>query len=165
MSYLAKFSKIVNGKEEIINRWVKSDLTYNHSNEDHTIHNILIQKLDDEQLEGSGFVFQCIIDVILEIYKVNDFQVSSWFELPEKYKNHKSITNIKNNVHFCFLWCILAHLYPVEDHEKRISNYSMHFNEFNLKCLEFPIKVKDIPKFENLNIGLRINVFELNGTV
>ena len=59
----------------------------------------------------------------------------------------------------------------------------MHFNNFNLEGLEFPMKVKDIPKFENLNtqvtqsasgafgIGLRtegalhINVFELNGTV
>ena len=27
------------------------------------------------------------------------------------------------------------------------------------------MKVKDIPKFENLNIGLHINVFEVNGTV
>ena len=30
--------------------------------------------------------------------------------------------------------------------------------------LEFPMKVKDIPKFENLN-DLNVNVFELNGTV
>ena len=38
-------------------------------------------------------------------------------------------------------------------------------NKLNLKGLEFPMKTKDIPKIENLNIGLRINVFELNGTV
>ena len=41
----------------------------------------------------------------------------------------------------------------------------MHFNKFNIEGLEVPIEVKDIPKFENLNIGLRIIVFELNGTV
>ena len=36
-----------------------------------------MQKLDDEQLDGSGFVLQNIFDVILEIYKDNDFQASS----------------------------------------------------------------------------------------
>ena len=47
----------------------------------------------------------------------------------------------------------------------------MLLNKFNLEGLEFLMKVKDIPKFENLNtqsafgIGLRINVFELTGTV
>ena len=40
----------------------------------------------------------------------------------------------------------------------------MHFRKFNLKGLEFPMKVKDIPKFENLN-NLKVNVFELSGTV
>ena len=40
----------------------------------------------------------------------------------------------------------------------------MHMKKLKLKGLEFPMKVKDIPKFENLN-NLRINVFELTGTV
>ena len=175
MKCLAKFSKTVDGEEEVFIRWEKSDLMYNHTQSafgtNENVHNSLVQKLDDEQLEGSGFVFQCIVDVILEIHKVIDIQASSWVELPEKYKNNKSIVNTKNIAQFCFLWCILAHLYPVEDHKNRTSNYSMHFNEFNIEGLELPMKVKDIPKFENLNtqsafgIGLRINVFELNGTV
>ena len=37
-------------------------------------------------------------------------------------------------------------------------------NKLNLKGLEFPMKGKDIPKFENLN-NLNVNVFELSGTV
>ena len=47
----------------------------------------------------------------------------------------------------------------------------MHFNKFNLEGLDFPMKFKDVPKFENLKtqsafgIGLRLNVNELNGTV
>ena len=55
LSCLAKFSKIVNGEEEVFKRWVKSDLNYNHRQQD--VQNTLMQKLDDEQLEGSGFVF------------------------------------------------------------------------------------------------------------
>ena len=162
LSYLAKFSKIVNGEEEVFKRWIKSDLMYNNIQPD--THNTLMQKLDDEQLEGSGFVFQEIEKVILEIYKVNDIQASSYIELPGKYKDNKLITNIKNNDQYCFLWCILAQLYPVENHKDRISKYIIHLNKLNLKGLEFPMKVKDIPKFENLN-NLNINVFELTGNV
>ena len=50
LSCLAKFSKIVNGQDEVFKRWIKSDFNYNHSYEN--VHNILMQKLDDEQLEG-----------------------------------------------------------------------------------------------------------------
>ena len=160
LSYLAKFSKYINGEEIVFHKWVKSDFNYNHTQiafgTNPNIHNILMQKLDDEQLEGSGFVLNGIVNVILEIYKVNDIQASSWVELPEKYKNNKSIINIKNDDQFCFLWCILAHLFPVEDHKNRTSNYSMHTNKLILNGLEFPMKIKDIPKFENLN-NLNVN--------
>ena len=168
LSYLAKFSKYINGEEIVFHKWVKSDFNYNHTQiafgTNPNIHNILMQKLDDEQLEGSGFVLNGIINVIMEVYKVNDIQASSWVELPEKYKNNKSIINIKNDDQFCFLWCILAHLFPVEDHKNRTSNYSIHTNKLILNGLEFPMKIKDIPKFENLN-NLNVNVFELTKTV
>ena len=128
-----------------------------------------MQKIDDEQLEGSGFHFQEIEEVILEIYKVRDIQASSYIELPGKYKDSKSIINIKKNDQYCFLWCILAYLYPVEDHKDRTSNYLMYGNNLNIQGLEFPMKVKDIPKFERLNkLNIRghgINVYELTGNV
>ena len=174
LSYLAKFSKIVNGDEEVFKRWIKSDLLYNISTQQE-IHNKLMQKIDDEQLEGSGFQFQEIEEVILEIYKSGDIQASSYIELPGKYKDSKSIINIKNNDQYCFLWCILAYLYPVEDPKDRISKYDMYKHTLNIKGLEFPMKVKDIPKFERLNTqrafgksnirGHGINVFELTGNV
>ena len=165
LSYSAKFSKIVKVEENVFHKWVKSDFHYNHTQIAFgTQHNTLMQKLDDEQLEGSGFLLNGIVNVILEIYKVNDVQVSSWVELPIKYRNNKSIINIKNDDQFCFLWCILAHLFPVEDHKNRTSSYSIHTNKLILNGLEFPMKIKDIPKFENLN-NLNVNVFELAKTV
>ena len=47
-------------------------------------------------------MFQEIEEGILEIYKVNDIQASSYIELPGKYKDNKSIINIKNNDQYCF---------------------------------------------------------------
>ena len=43
--------------------------TNHHTFRDQTIHNTLMQKLDDEQLEGSGFVLNGIVNVILETHK------------------------------------------------------------------------------------------------
>ena len=103
LSYLAKFLKVVNGEEEVYKRWIKSDPIYNHlqSGTQQDTHIILMQKLDDEQLEGSGFVFQEIEEGTLKIYKVNDIQATSWVELPEKNKKNLSIVNIKNEDQFC----------------------------------------------------------------
>ena len=166
LSYLAKISKYINGEVVVFHKWVKSDFNHNHTQDSirAALHNTLMQKLDDEQLEGSGFVLNGIVNVILEIYKVNDIQASSCVELPEKYMNNKSLMNIKNDDQFCFLWCILAHFCPVEENKSRTSNYSMHFNKLNLEGLEFPMRVKDILKFEKLN-NLNVNVFELIKTV
>ena len=165
--YLAKFSKIING-EEVFKRWVKSDLKCNYLDQEAEgashVHNSLMQKLDDEQLEESGFQFQEIGEDILEIYKNVDIQASSYIELPPKYKKNQSIINIKNEDQFCFLWSIIAYLYPVENNKTKTSSYSIYFLKLNLQGLEFPMKVKDIPKFERFN-RINIIVFELTGTV
>ena len=50
-------------------------------------------------------------------------------------------------INFVF-YGFLAHFYPFEDHKNRTSNYSKLFNKFNLKSLEFPMKVKDFPMFK-----------------
>ena len=94
-SYLAKFSKIVNGEENEFHKWLESDFNYSHMQSTFgtnlNVYNTLRQKIDDEELERSGFLLNGIVNVIFETYKVNDIQASSYIELPEKYKNNKSI--------------------------------------------------------------------------
>ena len=87
LSYLAKFSKYINGEENVFHKWIISDFNYNPTQDSirATSHNSLMQKLDDEQFEGSGFVLNRIVSVILEINEVNDIKASSYIELPEKY--------------------------------------------------------------------------------
>ena len=68
LSYLAKFSKYINGEEVVFHKWAKSDFNYNHTQDSsRTVLYTLMQKLDHEQLEGSGFVLNGIINVILAI--------------------------------------------------------------------------------------------------
>ena len=54
------------------------------------------------KLEGSGFVLNGIVNVILEIYKVNDNKASSWVELPSKNKISQSIMNKKIMINYVF---------------------------------------------------------------
>ena len=49
-----------------------------------------MNRADDEQLEGSGFIFEEVSDVKFEVYKINDIQASSYLPLPNKYKNSHS---------------------------------------------------------------------------
>ena len=62
----------------------------------------------------------------------------------------------------CFLWSILRYLHPREKHSSRINDLREYENDLNFKGIGFPIKVKDILKFENLNPDLPgINVFSV----
>ena len=44
-----------------ISDMAKSDIKYNHTHQN--VHQVLMQNLDKEQLEGSSFVFLCIDDI------------------------------------------------------------------------------------------------------
>ena len=99
----------INAKQEIFFKWSISGWYYNHesfvfSNWEHQIEN--------EELEGSGFSKQFVKEIQVEVYKIKDIKASSYVELPKKYKNCKSIINIQNDDQFCFIWSILAYLYP-----------------------------------------------------
>ena len=69
-------------------------------------------------------------------------------ELPEKYKNNKSILNIENDDQYCFIWSILAHLHKAKNNSNKIYNYKPFFHNLNLKELDFPMPISSVPKFE-----------------
>ena len=95
------------------------------------------------------------------MFKYHDIRAFSYCKLPKPFCNSKSVINIQNNDHYCFLWSILAHKIKVDNHRERVSNFTNHFLELNQGDIQFPMKIKDIPTFERLN-NLNINVFELS---
>ena len=63
----------------------------------------------------------------------------------------------------CFLWCVLRYRHPRENHSTRINDLREYENDLNFKGINFPVKVKDIRKFENQNPNIPgINVFSIN---
>ena len=70
---------------------------------------------------------------------------------------------MENKHNKCFLWSILRYLHPIAKHETRLTDIRKYENDLNFKGIDFPVKLKDIPKFENQNPNLpRINVFLVN---
>ena len=77
----------------------------------------------------------------------------------------KAIVNIRNTDEKCFLWCVLRYLHPRDKNDTRLTDLKQYQNKLNTKGINFPVKVKDIPKFETLNSSLPgINVFSVNET-
>ena len=75
----------------------------------------------------------------------------------------KAIIIIQNKDNKCFLWSILRYLHPIRKLKIRLTDIRKYENELNFKGIDFQVKLKDIPKFENQNPTLPgINVFSVN---
>ena len=75
----------------------------------------------------------------------------------------KAIINMENKDNKCFLWSILRYLHPIQKNGSRLIDTRTYENDLNFKGIDFPVKLKDITKFENQNPNLPgINVFSVN---
>ena len=70
--------------------------------------------------------------------------------------------NVQNRDLYCFRWSILSCLYPAKDNPHRVSNYTKYENTLNFEGINFPVQVKDIPKFEKQNPNISVNVISLD---
>ena len=115
--------------------------------------------IDGFQEKGSGFVFKKIISSNIKQYEYNFQKASSY--IPLQFRSH-IIINIKNEKdNKCFLWSILAKLYPVNNNKQRVSNYKPYEDKINMEGIEYPVRIKDISKVEKQNNNICINVFAL----
>ena len=110
--------------------------------------------------EGSGWVIKSVNKHEINISKHKPLSGSSYLPLPEKIKNKKKATiNIQNkNDNECFRWCYLAFLFPVKHNAEWISKYKDHIDKLKYDKINFPVKLKNVPKIENMN-DIKFNVF------
>ena len=115
------------------------------------------------QKKGSGWYFKEVISLDIHIVDYKPIKGCSYIPLPNFIMRKKAIINMENKDDKCFLWCVLRYLHPREKHSTRINDLKEYENDLNFKGIEFPVKVKDIQKFENQNQNLPgINVFSIN---
>ena len=126
------------------------------------IHTIL-ENIIMFQQNGSGWYFKKVIHLEIHTVDYKPMRGSSYIPLPEWIMRKKAIVNLKNNDEKCFLWNVLRYLHPREKNDTRLTDLKQYENELNTRGIKFPIKLKDINKFESLNPSLPgINVFSVN---
>ena len=98
---------------------------------------------------------------MLHLIKYKPLKGSSYIPLPIKLRSKHAIVNVQNRDKKCFMWSMLAALHPTDKNAERISKYIAYTNELNFEYITFPVKVKDIHKFEIQNkISVNVLGFE-----
>ena len=120
--------------------------------------------MSDFQERGSSWALTRIlyIKIGLTCYDPLRGSSGSFVPLPKSLipKRH-TLINVENEDNRCFLWCLMAHLFPTDISPHLTSSYPKEkmITMFNLKGIEFPLKLIDIPLFEKLNPNFSINVY------
>ena len=112
---------------------------------------------------GSGWVLEKLIWLDIKICKTKSLAGSSYLPKPAKRSSlRRSLLNIKNLFdNFCFIYCILAFLYPCRQNRERPSMYKDEFNRLIFDKSAMRMKLSDIAQFENKN-QLSITVFNFD---
>lgn len=125
----------------------------------------ILQKVDDMMIQGSGFTLSSINELLVQINRYDPIRGASFIDLPKYLKAKHAIVNIVNNDNMCFKWAILSALYPATSNPSRLSNYLRYGDELDFRGIDFPVRVKDIEKFENQNQTISVNVFIFDDNV
>ena len=120
-----------------------------------------IQKVENS--EGSGFTFVKVIKLVLHTTKWEPLYGSSYIPLDPYLANKKAIINMKNEDDKCFMWCVLRALYPKDKNAERIDkDLKSKQDIINMKGIHYPVSLKDIKRFEDLNPNISISVLGYN---
>ena len=97
--------------------------------------------------------------VNLNIARYNPIRGSSYIPTPVGLASKKALVNVQNEDQNCFLYSILASLFPDKNgNVSKVRAYKKYLDKLNHKGIEMPMAVKDIDKFEKMN-NLVINVY------
>ena len=119
--------------------------------------------IENYQETGSAWYFKEVEKLEIHTVEYNPTKGSSYIPLPDWVSNKKAIVNIENKDEKCFLWCVLRHLHPRDRDEQRLTGLKKYEFSLNTEGITFPMKLKDITKFEKLNPSIPgINVFSVN---
>ena len=123
----------------------------------------IFNNLSIYQKYGSGWYFKEVISLEIHTVEYKPMKGGTYIPLSNFIMRKKAIINMENEDDKCFLWSILRYLHPREKHSTRISDLKKYENDLNFKQINFPVKVKDMTKFENQNPNLPgINLFSVD---
>lgn len=92
--------------------------------------NKLSKSLETYFRDSSGWIIQRVIKLTALTVKYSPLKGSTYIPLPNTLKYSNCILNIKNFTdEMCFLYCVLASLYPVKSQPEMVEHYkNLHIN-------------------------------------
>ena len=125
----------------------------------------ILNAITNHQSKGSGWYFDEVLRLEINTVKYRPLKGSSYVPLPDNISTKKAIIFIQNKKdNKCFMWSILRYFHIEGVHDpQRLTDFKQYENDLNFKNISFPVKIKDIFKFEKQNPNIPpINVFSLN---
>ena len=101
-----------------------------------------MRSIDEFQRNGSGWVIKDIIHLDTTVLEFDPLRASSYIPLPKEVRDKKAVINIKNDDQRCFLWSVIAALYPADINVVCLSNYIQHAHKFDTDGISFPDAIK-----------------------
>ena len=97
----------------------------------------------------------------VHIAKYNPLRGAGPIQIPEMIAKSTSVLNIQSKDNRCFIYTVLAAIFPADSNPHRPQKYFDHISKINMGKGQFPVKISDIKTIEKLN-NLSIWVYEWN---
>ena len=131
-------------------------------NEYPTMKEKMLESLATYQRLGSGWRLQSVEMLEILITKFKPLNGKSYKPFPKVIVKKKAVINMENKDNQCGKWAVTRALNPVERDAERVTKILIKQSEkYNWDGIEFPMKLKDIHKFENNN-NVNVNVFSFD---
>ena len=111
--------------------------------------------------KGSGWTIDRITTLEIRIAKyIPDSGGCADNKLPPMIKNKGALISFDCKTD-CFIYCVLAALYPEDKNPQRYVKYQKYLHHFDFKEVKGHVQITDIPKFEKKN-EISINIYSLD---
>lgn len=119
----------------------------------------IINSIETFTKNGSGWVLSRIDFADLHIGNFADYRGGcKTARLPVELSNKRALLSIDCSDNKCFVYSVLAALFPKKKNAGRSSSYKKHLQAIDIKMLKFPVEITNIKMFETVN-KVKINVF------
>ena len=124
----------------------------------------ILEEIDKtSEAVGSGWQFMKVIKLVLHTTRWDPLNAGSYIDLPPALKNKKPIINMKNRDDKCFMSSVLRALNPKDTNPDRVdNNLKSKENTLNMKGISYPVDLKDVDRFEHLNLDISISILGYN---
>ncbi|GFU87614.1 uncharacterized protein TNCV_2935361 [Trichonephila clavipes] len=105
----------------------------------------IVKESEDFEGRDSGWTLDEILRLEVRTNRYSPFRGSSSFiEVPKQIAETKAIINVINKKDSqCFMWSILAALYPNTSNPNKTSSYVPHLNKLNFDGISFPTPLNE----------------------